>query len=138
MPYTLLHKIQDPYNLLNPRKKSELDHNTYRMMARLINFLTPFKEDYFNSFKWRSDTILWTLKNNRLLYRLLLIENGSDQERKHAINKLKNSFIELQLGDIFYRAYEGKILEIIERLDQNGIKVVFLKATKNLPLDSHN
>lgn len=138
MSYTLLHEIQDPYNLLNPGKKPRLDYNTYRMMANLINPLIPFREEFFNSFKWCSDTILWTLKNNRLFYRLLLIQNGSDQKRKNIISKLKNSFIELQLGDIFYRAYEDKVLELIEKLDKSGIKLVFFKATNNLPLDSHN
>ena len=132
-----MHEIQDPYNLLKP-KKLELNDDTYRMIAHLVNPLTPFSKEYFYSFKWCPDTILWTLKNNRLLYRLLSLENTSDLERKCVINELKNTFNELRLSEIFYTTYKNKVLQLVEKLNQNAINVIFFKATNDLPMDSHN
>jgi thymidylate kinase len=131
----------DIYALLKVQKNRSLNYETYKMIANLMNPLISIRNGHIHNIveaKWDSNTTLWTFKKNRMLYRLFLLSKVSNEKRNEAISVLKEMLLEPQSITTFYEMYENKVLEFIEKLNDNGINTIFIKAKDNLPLDSHN
>jgi len=103
----------DIYTLLKVQKNQSLNYETYKMLANLMNLLISIGRDHIHSItegKWDSNTILWVLKENRMLYRLFLLSKSSEGKRKEAISSLE-TLLDTQSIATFYEMYENKKAE---------------------------
>jgi len=135
-----MHDIYDPYSALKLPSNLHLDPKTYEMIAYLANPSVPVDKYSLlaEDFRWDPATILWTLAENRILYRFLSFRNSSDRQRRNLVQEVIRSLEQLQQVIDFYEIYEKKTLGLVDDLNYRGFNTVFFKASESLPLDDHN